>query len=257
MDAHLAGGVASSELLIWLAGYGQGKTSYMINQGVTLAEQGKSVLHISLEISQAKCYQRMDQKLTGLDRDERLANPKTVMAARRSLPGHYYVKDWSHAKITVDDIKALVKRMRAKGQKVDVIFVDYLKLMKPTTLNRHGERFNHSEVTIELRALASELEIPIITAWQVNRTGYEKQVIDATDIAECWDVIHHADIILGLNQNHVEREEKVLRVNVIKQRESTARPLEYYYSDLDRMIVKEAKGQGNADEDPEEVGDRG
>lgn len=257
MDSYLKGGVAKGEMMIWLGGYGNGKTSYIINQGVRIAEEGKTVLHISLEISKAKCYQRVDQALTGLNHEERLANPKLVMTARRGLAqsnGKMLVKDWSHAQVTVDDIRALVRSIESQGKTVDVIIVDYLELMYPTRHNRHGERFNFASTSKELRALANELEVPIITAWQVNRTGYEKNVISAVDVAECWDIVQHADIILGLNQSNAERDEKMLRVNIIKQRESTARPIEYYVSDLDRLIIKETKEQGDEDEEPAAVG---
>jgi len=254
MDANLGGGVGNGELLIWLAGYGQGKTSYMINQGVTIAKQGRAVLHISLEISAAKCMQRVDQCLTHLTRDERLSSPKLVMTERRNLKGQFFVKDWSHAKITVDDIKALVRRMQAQGEKVDVIVIDYLELMAPTRNNRHGERFNYSQVSKDVRALANELQVPIITAWQVNRSGYEKHVISAVDVSECWDIVKHADIILGLNQSNEERAEGVLRVNVIKQRESTARPIVYYESDLDRMRIKQTREPDDEEDEPQSVG---
>ena len=226
MDEHLGGGVGQGEMLIWLAGYGQGKTSYLINQGVKIAKTGRTVLHISLEISAAKCMQRVDQALTGFNREERLANPGTVMASRKGLNGQYFVKDWSHAKVTVDDIKAIVRRMEARGTKVDTIMLDYLELMAPLRNNRNGERFNFSAVAKDVRSLANELGVSINTAWQVNRSGYEKNVISAVDVSECWDIVKHADIILGLNQSDEERNQKILRVNIIKQRESTARPIE-------------------------------
>ncbi len=256
MDANLAGGLGQGEMMIWLAGSGFGKTSYMINQGVKIACTGKTVLHISLEISKAKCRQRADQALTGLTRDERLASPGLVMSARKELQDRFFIKDWSHAKITVDDIKALVRRMEAHGQPVDTIVLDYLELMIPTRNNRHGERFNYSSMSKELRALANELHVNMITAWQVNRTGFEKYVIGATDVSECWDIVKHADIILGLNQSRAEHQENVLRVNIIKQRESKARPIEYYSSDMDRMYIKETEEPGDDDEEPTRLGDR-
>jgi len=171
------------------------------------------------------------------------------------MNGKFFVKDWSHAKVTVDDIKALVRRIEAKGDKLDALVVDYLELLAPTRNNRHGERFNFSQVAKDLRALANELKIPIITAWQVNRAGYEKYVISAVDVSECWDIVKHADIIVGLNQSDEERDNKMLRINIIKQRESTARPMESYESDLDCMLIREAKEQGHEDEgDPSAVG---
>lgn len=253
MDAHLGGGVGNGEMQIWLAPPAVGKTSLLINEGVEQAMDGEDVLHISLEINGAKCRQRVDQKLTGLTRDERLARPDAVMAARKQLKGKYYIKDWSGHNVTVADVRSLVNNMRAQGQPVTCVAVDYLELMAPTNPNRHGERFNHSQTSKELRRLGNELGVKIITAWQVNRAGADKHIVGAIDVSECWDIVKHADIIMGLNQSPEELVNRILRVNIIKQRESTARPTEYYYSNLDRMIIKETK-EGELNGDPEEVG---
>lgn len=255
MDAHLGGGTANGEMMIWLAPPAVGKTSLLIAQGVEMAKDGEHVLHISLEISGAKCRQRVDQKLTGLKRQERLDRPELVMAARKQITGEFYIKDWSARNTTVDDIRQLVRNMRAQGKLVTAVCVDYLELMAPTNNNRHGERFNHSQTSKELRRLGNELGVKIVTAWQVNRAGADKHVIGATDVSECWDIVKHADIIMGLNQSAEELLNHILRINIIKQRESTARPMEYYYSDLDRMVIREdRKREGDNDGEPEEMG---
>jgi KaiC/GvpD/RAD55 family RecA-like ATPase len=255
MDSHLGGGCADGEMMIWLAPPGVGKTSLLINQGVEMAKAGSKVLHITLEINKAKCRQRVDQKLTGLTNAERLGKPKTVVAARKALTksgGEFYIKDWCSRNVTCDDIRTLVRNMRAQGEEVDTVCVDYLELMAPSKINRHGERFNFSLVAKEMRRLANELGIKLITAWQVNRVGADKHIIGKTDVSECWDIVKHADIIMGLNQNEKELEGHILRVNIIKQRESTARPLEYYYSDLDRMVIYELD-EGDRDEPAQAV----
>ena len=253
MDVYLGGGVGNGEMLIWLAPPGVGKTSLLISQGVEMAKEGEDVLHITLEISGAKCWQRVDQKLTGLSREERLGRPKAVITARREVKGTFSVKDWCAKNVTVDDIRSLVKNMRAQGKSVTAICIDYLELMSPVKNNRHGERFNFSQVAKDLRRLGNELGVKMCTAWQVNRIGSEKHVIGKTDVSECWDIVKHADIIMGLNQSDSELVNHVLRINIIKQRESTARPLEYYYSNLDRMTIREM-GDGDHDETPETIG---
>lgn len=249
MDAHLGGGVANGEMLIWLAPPGVGKTSYLKNQGMAMAMAGEHVLDITLEINGRKVRKRCDQWLTKLESEELLGRPKLVVSRRRELAGKYYVKDWCDRNVTVDDIRNLVKNMRAQGMKVTTVSVDYLELMAPTKHNRHGERFNFSAIAKDMRRLANELDVKLITAWQINRPGSVKHVIGKEDVSECWDIIKHADIILGLNQNEQELENNVLRVKIMKQRESTARPLEYYYSNLDRMDIRES-GQGDDDGPP-------
>lgn len=250
MDRHLAGGVGNGEMLIWLAQPGGGKTSLLLNLCVEAAKRGECVLHVTLEISRAKCRQRIDQKLTGLSREERIGRPGIVLAARRSVAGNLHLKDWCGKNVTVDDLRNLVLNLRAKGIPVTLLSVDYLGIMEAARHNRHGVRFDFSEIAKGLRRLANELGVKVVTAWQVNRTGAGKHVVGGIDVAECWDIVMHADIILGLNQNTAESENHVLRVNIIKQRESTARPVEYYYCNLDRMIIREQSGEGNKDEEP-------
>ena len=254
MDGHLRGGMANGEMLFYLAPSGVGKTSYLVFTGMSMAEQGEHVLHITLEISGRKVRARCDQYLTKLDSDERLNSPKLVASERKRLKGKFYIKDWCSRNVTCDDIRALVKSMRSKGMQVTAISVDYLELMAPTKHNRHGERFNHSLVGKEMRRLANELGVKLLSAWQTNRAGSIKHVIEKEDVSECWDIVKHADIILGLNQGEEELRNHMLRINIIKQRESTRRPIEYYYSDLDRMIVRPTEEGEDYDAPPQELG---
>lgn len=240
LDGILDGGVGAGELLVYLAPPARGKTSMLWASAAAAAKQGRGVLGITLEISARKCVRRVDQFLTGFTRDELIINPVVTGHQRKDLDGKLYIKDWSYTGINVDDIKALVCRMRSRGQDVDYLMVDYLELVKPLVSNRQAERFNWSKTTQDLRALAVDLQVPVVTAWQVNRSGSDAHVLSERDISECWDVVKHADIILGLNQNPAERDEKILRVNVIKQRESTARPQVYLHCDLDRMVIRDA-----------------
>jgi len=249
LDSVLSGGVAAGELLVLLAPPARGKTSYLWKIVTSAAQQGMNVLGVTLEISARKCVRRVDQALTGLTRDELIDHGSAVRAARRSLPGEIWIKDWSYAGVRVEDIRAQVLRMRQRDQRVDMLMVDYLELVRPKTTSRNSERHDYARVAADMRALAVELNIPVVTAWQVNRQGSNQYMVSERDISECWDVIKIADIILGLNQSDAELSERVMRVGVIKQRESTSRPQIYVHSDLNRMVIR---GTGNQDTNNEE-----
>lgn len=238
LDDALAGGVGAGELLVYLAPPARGKTSYLWASACHAAASGLGVLGITLEISAQKCVRRVDQWLTKLTSTELVANHRYVRNRRRELPGNIWVKDWSYQRTTVDDIKALVTRMRQRGQQVDYLMIDYMELMRPVHYNRNAERHNWSQIAQDLRALGVDLQVPVVTAWQVNRAGSDNHILSERDVSECWDVIKHADIILGLNQDAREREFNLMRVNVIKQRESTQRPQVYLHSDLNRMNIR-------------------
>lgn len=237
LDCVLAGGVGAGELLVFLAPPARGKTSYLWKVATSAAQQGMNVLGVTLEISARKCVRRIDQALTHLTRDELIERSSAVRAARRQLPGEIWIKDWSYTGVTVDDIRAQIMRMRQRGQEVNMLMVDYLELVRPKVHNRNSERHNYARVTEDMRALAVELNLPVITAWQVNRKGSDQYMVSEQDISESWDTVKIADIILGLNQSREECADKIMRINVIKQRESTSRPQVYVYSDLDRMKI--------------------
>ena len=251
LDACLGGGYANGELVTLLAPPARGKTSYLWAILAAAVREGRNGLGITLEISVPKCIRRVDQWLTGFTPDQLITNRTAVAASRKLLAGQLWVKDWAYTGISCDDIRALVTRMRQKGQRVDVLMLDYMEHLRPV-VKRHEERLSYGQACKELRMLSRELNIPIITAWQTNRTGNDEYVLSPKDVSEAWDVVKHCDIILGLNQTDAELQQKVMRIGIIKQREGTARTQAYLHSDLDRMVIH--KLEQAVDEDaPTEV----
>ena len=96
--------------------------------------------------------------------------------------------------------------------------------------------------------MAVELQIPVMTAWQVNREGSDCHNVELRHVSESWEIIKHADTILALQQSDGERDNRIMRLRLLKQRESTERPQVYLHSDLDRMVIREGEGG-----DPHEV----
>ncbi len=243
LDTVIGGGIANGELVVFMAPPARGKTSLLVKVGAEAAKSGKAVLHITLEINRNKVVRRYDQALTGFDRDEICANPKTIIGARKAIyanGGSVQVQDWSYKEITPHDIRSMVQRIRMGGGRVDLLLIDYLQLMSPNkrASNRQMDRRHaYGQLGIDIRALAVECNIPVVTAWQVNRAGSSKNMITEADIAECWDIIMHSDIILSLNQSDAERNEKYMRIGVVKQRESMERPAIDFHCDLDRMKI--------------------
>lgn len=246
LDDCLGGGVARGELAVLLAPPARGKTSYLCAIGAAAANSGKSVLHITLEISTARAARRYDSALTGLKLSELKMNPNTVAAARKKVKangGAIYIKDWSYHATSPADIRGLVRGMRAHGKQVDIIIIDYLELLEPDqgqTFNRREQRHVFGALGKQVRAAAVGLEVPIVTAWQVNREGSDLHNVELKHVSESWDIIKHADQILSLNQTDAEQAEQVMRIRVLKQRDNTDRPTIYLHSDLDRMRIREA-----------------
>lgn len=248
LDRCLGGGVASGELAVILAPPSRGKTSYLCSIGARAAEAGRNVLHITLEISTRRVARRYDAALTGLKPSELINAPKTVAAARKRVRdngGSVHIKDWSYSEVSPADIRGLVKGMRAQGKPVDMVIVDYLELLVPEKVAgnnwaRREQRHVFGALGKQMRASAVGLDLPIITAWQVNREGSDLHNVELRHVSESWDIIKHADQILSLNQTDAERNEYIMRIRILKQRDSTERPTIYLHSDLDRMRIRES-----------------
>lgn len=248
LDSSLCGGIGPGELCIYLAPPARGKTSLLIKSGACHAQRGGSVLHVTLEINTRKVIERYDQAWTGLTCAE-IETPEgqeKISLARRIVQGsggEVHVVDWSYLQVGANDIGSLVRRLRGQGTIVDLVVVDYLELMHPNKSPGKEMRQQFSAIGKEIRALARNLNVPVLTAWQVNRVGSGEYLLSDRDISESWDIVKVADSIIGLNQSAAELINKRMRINVVKQRESTNRGMYEMYCDLDRMMVRDIEAE--------------
>ena len=242
LDTLLGGGVASGELLIILAPPSRGKTSYLCQIGADNAKRGKHVLHITLEIPKMRVCRRYDSCLCHMSGREMMVKPDFVIEQRKQAGDRVNIVDWSDREdASPRDIKETVKLLRKCGQRVDMVIVDYLALMMPNRAkrtSRQEQRHVLGQLGKDLRATGVALNVPMVTAWQVNREGSDIDTIDSKHISECFDMIMHSDIILALNQNNVERQGNRLRIGILKQRDGTVRESVDMYSDLDRCKIE-------------------
>ena len=246
LDAVLGGGVAAGELLVFVAPPARGKTSYLCAVGARAAAAGRKVLHVTLEVPFLRVNRRYDSAWSQMTRKEMIERPNTVGACRREVReagGRVIIKDWSYVDggCSPADIKALVRRLRGQGIDIDFLIVDYLELMSPNrqvgNYTKREMRHVFGQQIKEMRSTSVALQIPAVTAWQINRIGSEADTVTMAHVSECYDLNKHADIILGLNQSIGEANNNQMRIGVLKQRSSTARPQIYVRSDLDRCTV--------------------
>ena len=242
LDDLLGGGLGAGELCLFLAPPKRGKTSYLCAVGAHAAKIGKHVLHVTLEIPTWRVVRRYDSSFTGRRNAELIADINKIIDTRKRYADRIYVQDWSYVPTTPSNIKGLVRRMWSQDIGIDVLVVDYLGKVKPNPVlgaYRREVRHQLGEMVNDMRAVAISLGIPTFSAWQINREGSRVETVGGEHIAECWDAIAHADLVLGLNQNAEELSNRVMRLSVLYQRESTDRPVYTLHSDLDRMIIHE------------------
>ena len=253
LDACLRGGIGPGELGVYLAPPATGKTSFLVASGAAHARSGGTVFHVTLEINFRKALARYYQAWTGKVQSEIETAEGQAAAAHaqrvvKAAGGRVLIADWAYMTVTANDIGAEIRRQRASGVDISLVVIDYLGLMSEAQKSGKEMRQKFSTVGKEMRQLARNLNLPVLTAWQVNREGSKSDTLEATDIAESWDIVMIADSIIGLNQNAGMREHKRLKVNVIKQRESTARHAYDLYCDLDRMVIRDVQAEDHFNE---------
>ena len=228
LDAAI-GGAGSGELVVIFAPPRRGKTTVMRMIGASMVKRGCNVLDITLETSAAKIGRLYERAMLHKRRSE--WTDEDTIEARRILferGGNLWLKDLSHTDVTPDSIEGLIRSLqRDTGQRVDAVVLDYLELMTPSRSKNLGDsmmRYMYGRLGKQVRAIGRKFEIPIITGWQANRDGSQKDTLSEIDISECYDLFKHTDTMIALNRTEAERANDRMRLGILKQREDDEAP---------------------------------
>jgi archaellum biogenesis ATPase FlaH len=186
LDANevLDGGLANGELGVVMAPTGGGKSFFLVNLGYGALAAGKNVIHYSFELSETHVGNRYDSRITGIPTKE-LRNRMVEAEAQlvRFNGGQLYIKEYPPKVATINTIKFHMGRLLSNGFDPDLIIIDYGDLMK----SRRGydqKRFELESIFEDLRALSMEMKLPIWTATQSNREGFNDDVITIDKVGE-------------------------------------------------------------------------
>jgi archaellum biogenesis ATPase FlaH len=226
MDRRLFGGMNRGELNIFAGGSGAGKSLFLANLGVNWALMGLNVVYLTLELSEALVSMRIDSMVTGIGTKEIFKDlddveMKVKMIGRKS--GMLQIKYMPSGK-TVNDIRAYVKEYEIKvGKKVDVLLVDYLDLLMPIGKKISAENLfvKDKYVSEELRNLAMEKKVLLVTAAQLNRGAVEEVEYDHSHISGGLSKIQTADNVFGIFTSRAMRERGRYQIQLMKTRSSS------------------------------------
>ena len=200
------GGLPNKTLNVALAGTGVGKSLFMCHLSSAVLLQGKNVLYITLEMSEEKIAERIDanllnvnvQSLVDLSRSD---FENKILKLSKKTQGKLIIKEYPTASAHVGHFKALLNELSLKKSfKPDIIFVDYLNICassryKGTAVNSYTYV---KAIAEELRGLAVEHNVPIVSATQTTRSGYGNSDIDLTDTSESFGLPATADFMFAL-----------------------------------------------------------
>ena len=226
MDRLLYGGFSRGELNIFAGGSGSGKSLVMMNIALNWLQQGLSGVYVTLELSEDLTSLRTDAMLTNMStkdirRDINTTELKVKMMGKKS--GNYQVKGLP-AQSNINDIRSYLKEYQIQTSKrVDFVMIDYLDLLMPISVkvNPNDQFIKDKYVSEELRNLAKELQILMVTASQLNRSAVEEVEFDHSHIAGGISKINTADNVFGIFTSRSMKERGKYQIQCMKSRSST------------------------------------
>lgn len=226
LDKRLFGGMNRGELNIFAGGSGSGKSLFMQNIAINWVTQGLNGVYLSLELSEELCAMRMDSMVANVSTREIFKDLDTLemkvrMAGKKS--GSLRIK-YMPAQSNVNQIRAYLKELQIQtGKHLDFIMVDYLDLVMPVSakVSPNDLFVKDKYVSEELRNLAREFNILMITASQLNRGAVEEIEFDHSHIAGGLSKINTADNVFGIFTSRAMRERGKYQLQLMKTRSSS------------------------------------
>lgn len=201
------GGLVRKTLNIALAGTGVGKSLFMCHCACNNLVSGKNVLYITMEMSEEKIAERIDANLLNVTVDELGIMPKDVYdkkinRVKEKTVGKLIIKEYPTATAGSANFRHLLNELRIKRNFTpDVIYIDYLNICSSSRI-RSGANVNSytyiKAIAEELRGLAVEFNVPVVSATQTTRSGYGNSDVELTDTAESFGLPATADLMFAL-----------------------------------------------------------
>ena len=201
------GGIPNKTLNIALAGTGVGKSLFMCHVASSVLLQGKNVLYITLEMAEEKIAERIDANLLNVNIQNITDLPKPmfekkVHKLKKKTQGELIIKEYPTASAHSGHFKALLNELSLKKSfKPDIIFIDYLNICASSRYRANSNVNSYSYIKAiaeELRGLAVEANLPILSATQTTRSGYGSSDVDLTDTSESFGLPATAYLMFAL-----------------------------------------------------------
>jgi len=217
IDGLMQGGLAAGELGVVVAPAGVGKTWVLAALGAAAVQQDKTVIHYSLELNEAYVGLRYDSVLTGIANQNLTFHKDEVENKIKTVPGELIIKYFPTKAASVHTLASHIQRTKMLQRDVDMVIVDYADVLRDAG-NAKEVRHQLGNIYEDLRGLAGELQVPIWTASQANRSSLDEDVIEAQKISESYIKIMTADFVMSLSRKMEDKIGNTGRFHIIKNR---------------------------------------
>jgi len=242
------GGLPNKTLNIALAGTGVGKSLFMCHCAASVLEQGKNVLYITMEMAEERIAERIDANLMNLPIEQLSSLPKNVFSDKigkiaRGAIGKLIIKEYPTGAAHTGHFRALLNELKLKKNfRPDMIYIDYLNICASSRMRGLGGSINTysyvKAIAEELRGLAVEFNVPIVSATQTTRSGYSNTDLGLEDTSESFGLPATADLMFALISTEELEELGQLMVKQLKNRYNDPTKFRRFVIGVDRSRMK-------------------
>jgi replicative DNA helicase len=263
------GGLPRKSLSICLAGTGAGKSLFMCHVAANCLTENRNVLYITLEMAEERIAERIDANLLnvtmgGLKDISKEHYNKKIDKLKNKTSGRLIIKEYPTASASVSNFKVLLNELKIKkGFVPDILFIDYLNICTSSRYKNNisaGSYFVVKAIAEEVRGLAVEWNIPVVTATQTNRAGFLSTDIDLSDTSESFGITAAADFMFALITTEELEEHNQIKVKQLKNRYNDPVKNRNFVIGIDRAKMRlydvEEEAQAELITEPKEKGIR-
>jgi len=247
MNKITKGGLSRKSLSIALAGTGVGKTLFMTHCASAALMAGKNVLYITMEMAEEKIAERIDANLLDVTLDTLKEMPKDsydkkMDRVKNKTTGKLIIKEYPTASAGSAHFRHLINELRLKKNfHPDIVYIDYLNICMSSRI-RMGANVNSytliKAIAEELRGLAVECNVPIVSATQTTRSGYGNSDIGLEDTSESFGLPATADFMFGLISTEELESLGQLMIKQLKNRWGDLNTLKRFVVGIDRSKMR-------------------
>lgn len=247
MDKITAGGLSKKSLNVVLAGTGAGKTLFMGHLAASTLLQGRNVLYITMEMAEERIAERIDANLLNLSMQElKVIDKKTfdnrVAKIAGKTKGKLIIKEYPTAGAHSGHFRALLEELKMKREfKPELVIIDYLNICASARIKAGSNANSYTlikSIAEELRGLGVEYNVPIMTATQVTRGGYNSSDVELTDTSESFGLPATADLMFALIRTEELDELNQVMIKQLKNRYNDPSYYKRFVLGIDRSKMK-------------------
>ena len=252
------GGLSKKTLNVALAGTGVGKSLFMCHVAASTLMQGKNVLYITMEMSEERIAERIDANLLNLGMDElkvvdREIFTNRIVKVQKKTQGKLIIKEYPTAAAHAGHFRSLLEELKLKRDFIpELVVIDYLNICSSARM-KHGGAVNSytyiKSIAEELRGLAVEYNLPILSATQTTRGGYGNSDVELTDTSESFGLPATVDFMFALMSSEELDNLGQIMVKQLKNRYADPNYYKRFVVGIDRSKMRlynvEASAQSN------------